>query len=230
MNLENTRTEPELISFTTIRRAIGFLGMLLPAALVVISITVHSEKVWQESISHYYYTLASGLFVGSLCAVGLFLITYKGFGPLDDFATNTAGVFAFCIALFPTTAPPEGSSWNIYSYAYSKPVSEIHLISAALFFITLSLISIFLFTKGKKDYQQNPQKRARNRIYTTCGVLMLLFVILIGVYMMSDGLKERYSEYNPTFWLECFALISFGVSWLVKGDTICRDKTPELYK
>jgi putative copper export protein len=219
MQFNNTRTEPEVLSYQAIRKTIGWLGICLPFALVIVNAILNSERIWQESISHYYYTIATGLFVGSLCAVGLFLISYRGFGPADNRASTIAGIAAFGVALFPTTVPAPESKWNIYAYAYSDTISTIHFVSAAIFFLTLAFTSYFLFTQSK-----DPAKAGQNRLYRICGVAMVLFIALIAAYNFVPGMKERFEQYNPTFWLECCALFAFGTSWLVKGQALYKPK------
>ena len=215
--VNNTRNHPALVSFMTIRRCIGWIGMLLPFALLTGALLLGCEQM-QPSISAYYYTRVGVLFTGSLCAVGLFLVTYKGFGKWDDAATNIAGALAFAVALFPTGGVP-GNPCNIYAVGYPTYISVIHYASAGLFFATLSFISYFLFTQSDGNVTEN--KRRRNMIYRTCAVLMVIFAGMIPL-LRWDPLQETVAPYNPTFWLECGALVSFGVSWLVKGEVILK--------
>lgn len=218
---QNTRDTPEVISYRTIRRSIGYLGILLAPALFILSHILGCRQL-QPSISHYYYTMSGSLLVGTLCAVGLFLISYKGFGPIDDRATNIAGVFAFGVAFFPTGNYAE-SMCAVFKYPDSALRGYIHFGSAALLFITLAYISFFLFTisKGVKTRQ----KISRNRVYRTCAVLMIFFIAMVPVFSIS-AIKVHFEQYCPTFWMETGALVSFGISWLVKGEVILEDKPP----
>lgn len=216
MQLKNTRSQPEVLSFQTIRRAIGVLGMSLPVVLLLGGFCFGCH-IMMESISHYYYTYFATVFTGTLCAVGLFLITYKGFGPLDDFATNFAGVCAFGVALFPTGAPENLCS--IYGSDFYTPPSWIHYTFAALFFVTLALISIFLFTRTHPNGRMTEMKKSRNKLYRTCGWLMIIFSVAIPI----TG-STPLARYNSTFWLEMLSLWCFGVSWLVKGEVVLKDK------
>jgi hypothetical protein len=223
MKITNERESPEVISYMTTRRAIGLLGMMLPVALLLGGMVL-GYKQMMPSMSHYYYTYMVTVFTGTLCAVGLFLFTYKGFGKLDDIATNFAGICAFGIALFPTGALPEAlKNDSIYRSDIHFPSDALHYGFAALFFVTLSLISLFLFTQSK-DKSITHEKKVRNRIYRTCGVLMILFVVLVPVAAKIEALKS----YNPTFWLELASLWAFGFSWLTKGDLIKQDRPKAL--
>jgi len=218
MRIENIRPNPEVISYMTIRRAIGILGISLPIVLLIGGYCLGC-KTMMPSISHYYYTYLVTVFTGTLCAVGLFLISYKGFSLVDDRATNFAGMCAFGIALFPTDAPGNGCS--IYSGSFTTPPPAIHFTFAAMFFVTLGLISIFLFTQSSG--YKTPEKIVRNRIYRICGFFMLLFVALIALIDFTP-LKTTLSAYNPTFCLEALSLWSFGISWLTKGELISGDR------
>jgi hypothetical protein len=53
-------------------------------------------------MSGYYYTGMHNIFVGALCALGVFLVAYNGYDDLDRWITNIAGAAAIIVALFPT--------------------------------------------------------------------------------------------------------------------------------
>jgi hypothetical protein len=60
---------------------------------------------WQGSISAYYFTAAHTVFVGSLCALGILLISYRGSKDSEDILLDLAGIMAFVVAMVPTTRP-----------------------------------------------------------------------------------------------------------------------------
>src|SRR5687768_2963921 len=123
-------------SYLRMRRAIGILGILLPVPLLVGS-WLHTDCVGvQDSISHYYYTYSGDLFVGTLSAVGLFLITYKGKRRIEDIATNFAGLCALLVAFLPTTLN-DNVNCRILDLPDNPIRTTAHLVSAALFFVTL---------------------------------------------------------------------------------------------
>jgi hypothetical protein len=71
----------------------------------------------------------------------------------------------------------------------------------------------------------NKQKRKRNFIYITCGIITFLSVSSIGVIALIEYiLKREIISPKHTFWLEIFALVPFGVSWLIKGGFALTDK------
>ena len=62
----------------TLRKIVGTAGMLLPIVLLAVSLTFFELSGPLESISHYYYTRATPLFIGIVSLIGIFLIVYSG--------------------------------------------------------------------------------------------------------------------------------------------------------
>jgi hypothetical protein len=219
--MENAPTsndnQPLVISYLTIRKAIGFLGFFLPLILW--------SGVWiwgngthvQPSISDYYYTVMRNSFVGVLCAVALFLFAYRGYEKLDRITGYLGSIFALGVAFFPTspdptTVPPPQSSAAL--------IGHFHLVFAGLFFATLIFFSLFLFTRSHSNKRMTGMKKVRNTVYYVCGSIMLACVLAIGLYIL---LGPENNEMNVVFWGESIALMAFGVSWLVKGEIILKD-------
>jgi hypothetical protein len=215
------KPSPVIISFLTLRKTIGFLGMLLPAMLLLVSLLFSDCRSIQYSISQYYYTIAGDVLVGVLSAVAIFLVSYKGYETIDNVASTVAGLCALGVAFFACAQNPD-SLCSVRSLPDVSWRVAIHYASAACFFIVLSLMSLFLFTKSKGH--KTPQKIKRNRIYRTCGIIILVAIALIAIYSAIPFLKAKFACYNPVFWLEWIALIAFGISWLVKGKFMMSDK------
>ena len=90
-----------IISYYTLRKAIGWLGLLMP--IIVRWGAKLLEKIpSHDSISAYYYTSMRDVFVGVLAAIGVFLFCYRGPDKKDYFWTKVSGLCAVCIGLFPT--------------------------------------------------------------------------------------------------------------------------------
>ena len=87
-------TDPQLISYLMLRKTIGILGLAFPIALIIGSVAFFGCQEVQGSISAYYHTDMRNLFVGVLCAIGLFLFTYTGYDSTDATAGNIACMFA----------------------------------------------------------------------------------------------------------------------------------------
>jgi len=93
---------------------------------------------------------------------------------------------------------------------------------AALLFIVLALTSLFLFTKSDTP-NPSPKKQMGNVWYGVCGWAILACIALIGLHGLlqnfDKALYDRIGGCKPVFWLEAGAVISFGVAWLVKGES-----------
>ena len=149
----------QVVSYNTLRRAIGFTGLLLPLVIVIGYFINKGTKV-QPSISDYYFTSVGDLFVGCLCAVSFFLFCYRGHESRDNRAANLAALFALCIALFPTSTELDASR-HIGLLDEPGISTVIHFTSATLFFITLAYFSLFLFRKSAGKKTKNKKKRNR---------------------------------------------------------------------
>jgi hypothetical protein len=143
------KDDPRLISYQTLRKAVGWLGISLPFAVVLGNYIFSSCTHLQDAISHYYYTITGNLLVGILCANAMFLIAYKGYAndKRDNRWTTWAGISALFIAFFPTN-DNSADSCAIFTLPDSTLRTSIHYVSAGVFFVLLACISIFLFTKS----------------------------------------------------------------------------------
>lgn len=198
-------------SYLALRKAVGWIGILLPFVLMLGYFFLIQGTIIEQSISHYYYTGMRDVFVGSLCAIALFMFFYSGYNEWDNWMGNLAGLFAIGAALFPTTEAGK-NDW----------IGYVHFACAALLFITLACFSLFLFTKTKKNAVPTPRKLIRNRIYIACGCIMVACLVAIVIYI--NFIEDDNSESSFKFWAETIALLAFGVSWMTKGETLYPDK------
>ncbi len=128
----NNQSSPQwslVLSYLGLRKAVGIIGFALPFVLAFGKILLQGPGI-QSSISGYYYTDMRNIFVGSLCAIGVFLMSTKGYDRRDEVAGILACVFAIGVALFPTT-PDVGAT------PQDKYIGTLHLSFAALLFLTL---------------------------------------------------------------------------------------------
>jgi drug/metabolite transporter (DMT)-like permease len=182
-----------------------------PIVLIVGSLLLDEQKLVQISISAYYYTSMRNLFVGILCGVALFLFCYHGYDFRDSLVSKSAGLFALCIAFFPTSETADKGD----------VISKLHYIFAGCFFVALSYMSIFLFTKS--GGHKTPEKIKRNRIYILCGILMMICVACIALYTIPT-IHRLISFLKPILLFETVALLAFGFSWLTKGEFLLKDQ------
>jgi hypothetical protein len=203
------------------RRLIGILGVALPI-IVVIGGLAQAQPSVQGSISGYYYTNMRDLFVGILSGVGLFLISYKGYEKIDDIVAKMSGAFALGMIIFPT-GMYSARIVKVGMFLIDDNISaNIHLIFGTLFFLLLSFNSLFLFTRRHPGVMGKAKKR-RNVVYRLCGIVMASAIgcIIIYTVFLRDTVVARY---DPVLILESIGLIAFGVSWMVKGETLFKDR------
>jgi cytochrome c biogenesis factor len=212
MNQQSGPEDSLVLSYLTLRKAVGIIGCALPIVLALGKMLVQGPGL-QCTISDYYYTDMGNVFVGSLCAIGVFLLSCRGYDRRDEIAGRLACVFAVGVALFPTNRCSGGTS----------PIGYLHLTFAALLFLTLAYFSIFLFTQTDPDKTPTPQKLQRNIVYRVFGYTILACILSIAIVRLT-ALGTSLGRLDPVFWLESLAVVSFGVSWLTKGETILKDK------
>lgn len=160
-------------------------------------------------------------FVGALCAIGVFLVSYDGYDLPDRLITDAAGLCTVCIALFPTTPGSRPTARQVLT-------GDFHLGFACTAFVLLSVMA-FRFAKreptppgltwreqvkyalgftGPGDGQAPRWERA---VYRASGLVILVCIILIAPLA-----GVRYSLQV----LEAVMLVAFGLSWFVKGRKI----------
>jgi hypothetical protein len=215
-----------VVNYLTLRKAVGWLGTLLPVILLVanpIALRIeHSSCGWLPgSVSGYYYSPVRNVFVGALCALGLFLIAYVGDDLGDRVITDLAGMFALGVALFPTTptvaSPPSATCETVAQLSTRQQVvGDIHAVASVLFFVMLAWMAIrFITTDGAQPTQAELR---RNLIYPICAVVILACVIAA---IITNFLPASLRPPFPYLLLyEAVGIFAFGVSWFVKGQTL----------
>ena len=207
-----------IISYLVLRKAIGFLGLTLPFLLAAGGFLLHKVAI-QTSISSYYLTDMRDYFVGILCAIAVFLISYKGYERKDDYAGDLAGLFAIGVALIPTAPDIDPTDTETI-------IGNMHLLFATGFFCTLAYFSLFLFTKTNPNVPKTVQKKKRDIVYQVCGFVMLFAIALMGILAtFPSTLTPFVVSIKPVFWLEAIAIVAFGISWLTKGEAILKDES-----
>ncbi len=197
------REDIQIISYLTLRTLIGTLGILLPVLLAIGGFIFSKSFVLESSISNYYYTPMGNVLVGVLFVLGFFLLTYKGYEPIDNIMGSLGFLFALGVALFPCQSD-------------FMAVRITHFASAGLLFSVFVFFSLVLFTKTHEDKEPSSGKKNRNVVYWVCGLAMILFLLLIALSFIFLTPDQR-NAYKLIFWLESAALWAFGISWLVKG-------------
>ena len=210
-----------LISYMTLRKSLGYVAIAMPIAVKLGAYWFEGIPS-HESISAYYYTSMRDLFVGTLFAVGIFLFCYRGYDRLDNLLTNAAGAAAIGIGLLPME--PQYHSVLVARFPgitsdacyLTRGPLGFHFYVVAAFFAAVSYLAIFRFTKTDKVVM-TPEKRTRNRVYVSCGILMIACFVAIA------ALKARWPQ-TSIFWPETVAIVAFSVAWLTKGEAVLKDR------
>lgn len=225
-NTELENEEPAIISYKNLRRLIGILGISLPfLCLLGLAIT---RTPLEPSISHCYYSNVRDVFVGVMIGVSMFLISYYGYGPIDNIVTNITGAAGIALALCPCLFSYGDPSLNERGgFFHLDPYlsNAVHLGCASAFFILLAFNSIFLFTRTKDKKPAEGKKRKRNLVYVSCGLAMVVLMLALVVIRLVLG-DELFDSMPIAFAIESLMLFAFGLSWLVKGETLFKDEPP----
>lgn len=260
--IENITAPPQKLdehilgSYSTLRWAMGGLGLILPPLLVVGGLS----SVWwlstpldvQNSLSAYYHAGSAGssctalegvyrdLFVGILTAISACLIIYSGFGKLEDWLLNFAGVFLAGVAFFPMGWPeqqliascrnaPEFRPFEASQFL-GLPIS-LHAVSAVLFFMSITAVNIFtamdtvkfLEKRAKdtsnRDLKSKLTRKAQfwRRIYRVVKFLMPISLGLVLLLSLFGVTGDRL-----ILWIEWAGIWAFSLYWLIKSIEILR--------
>lgn len=213
----DNQNQNQIISYLNLRLLIGLLGFFLPLFLVIFDSISKGIFHIEYSISDYYNNGSAGdLFVGVLFVLGFFLLSYKGYEKIDDRIADIGCIGAIGVALFPTTSE-------------NNFVHMMHFVFAMILFTVFIIFSLYLFRKTSMDKEIGRQKKNRNKVYATCGIIMILCILGI-IISMQQPLEELSKRCSLVFWFETIALIAFGFSWIVKGEYFWKDKKEPLSK
>jgi uncharacterized membrane protein YkgB len=210
MSNNKSKERDMIISFLTLRKAVGILGIALPLILLIAGEAIFQLGL-RTSISSYYHTGMGDVLVGTLFAFGTFLVAYRGYDKRDEIAGILGGIFAVGVALFPTTLDDKITSPD-------QIVGILHVVFTAAFFATLIYSSLFLFTLSNKK-PPTKEKRRRNAVYRVCGVVMIICIVGIVIGFFFPSIGTVFGD-SLVFWMEALAIWAFGVSWFAKGEAI----------
>jgi hypothetical protein len=232
-----------IVSYLFLRQAVGWIGALLPIVLLAGN-AISSTMPRPDSVSGYYYTDMRNTLVGALCALGVFLVAYKGYDDVDLWITNIAGFGAIGVAFCPTkptVCTPGIRACPVSSVARlstsQRVVGDIHVFFAAVTFLALGLMALRFAKRGMTPAGQSMISRLRyglgfgkpdtispqrytgeNAVYHVSGITILSCVLLAA---LSNLLPTSVNAHWPLLFIfESVAIFAFGVSWFEKGRTI----------
>lgn len=185
-----------------LRFGIGAIGLLLPLVLPfgnwIFVEFGHETEILPSSMSSSYYTSTRNIFVGGLCALGVFLVGYR-FNARDDKWSTVAGIFAIAVALCPT-APKVPTS-------YQTAIGLAHLSFAGILLTALAMFCIWSFRDPAAE-----ERRRVNHAYLTAGILILVFLavaVIAGALHWGD-----HWILTPLYVCETLSVWAFGGAWI----------------
>lgn len=238
------------LNYLALRRALGAIGLCLPLGIMAFYLLDPSEVELRTSLSAYYYSGMRDFFVGSLLAIGIFLVTYRGNHDKETRLSTWAGVGAILVALCPTDRrciDPDRHDNLFFAQDCSAPIADpvdyffwpealfgtastIHYLAAALFFINVARLSYYVFVETSDTAEKLPrghgwlspdEKQQRNRRYRNYGRIIAACIVLMGLdYVLNEFFGFDTDPWKPIFWIEVAAVWTFAIAWLEKGEAL----------
>ncbi|MGQ0575558.1 MAG: hypothetical protein ACT4RN_15345 [Pseudonocardia sp.] len=206
-----------LRSYGRMRTAIGVIGVLLPVVLLVGDVVfLDGDMLLRGSLSAYYHSGMRDVWVGALAATALFLVNYRvEEQPVDNRWSTVAGVAALGVALFPTNRPPGTPlpPTPLQAALGERLVATIHFTSAAVFIVSLAIISVYFGRREMVNRARTPAAALawRNFHWGCAAVIGVALVAMVA--SQATGIADR----NSLLFGEIVAVVAFGASWLAKG-------------
>lgn len=208
-----------VVSFLTTGRAIGILGLFLPASMLAWSLLTQSSI--RGSLSEYYYTPVRDLMVGTLITMAVFLWSYRGFSDRDDdlrydrIVGKIAAVAAMIIAFAPITPRNNDRCTLVQCIIGPRSAAMVHGIGATVFFVALAFFCLVLLPRS---VVRTHGAARRIQLYRSCGVVIVAATAVIGIWQfLPIDVIFSLGRYRPIFWLETLAICTFSTAWLVRG-------------
>jgi hypothetical protein len=195
-----------------LRLGIGTIGFLLPIALPLGNLFfdkirgLPTHGWWPPSMSSSYYTSSRNLFVGGLCALGVFLIGYR-YRRREDLFSTIAGFSAVGVALCPTTHP---------NATYRQEwIGGFHTFFAGVLLVGLAMFCLVSFR------DQTKSKEWIKSLYLWSGVIILVAVCAaLGLGFAGIGNNEFITPLYIAEWVSVWA---FGAAWLTAARDLYRE-------
>ncbi|PCH96741.1 MAG: hypothetical protein COB84_04505 [Rhodobacteraceae bacterium] len=228
MNAQST-TNDAIMSLYHVRQALGYLGLALPVILIfggvlmqgqICSGTLAEPNTICPSISDTFHSPLREIFVGTMCAIGVFLFAYKGYEKQqgeflsDAMLARIAGASAILVALFPVGGGQDVALSLTQSILGKTLTQYVHFASALTFFACLAVFCLVKFP--------NTNTVSRRWIYRLCGKLIVVGLIGIVASFLVKQFGSPAAEiwvisWDTVFWAEAIGVWAFAFSWLVKG-------------
>jgi len=206
-----------LRSYLVMRTMIGLIGVALPFALGLGDLVLSGRGPFTRgSLSAYYYSGARDVFVGTLYAVAVFLITYKvAEANLDNTLSLVAGTAALGVATFPTDRPDPGVTLTPLQQQFGETmVATVHYLSAAVFIGSLAVLCYFFGVREGRRPRRHDGRCSPcfwKWFHWSCAAAIAAAVLYYGISRLAGGTPRDLLV------TELVSVWAFGASWLMKG-------------
>lgn len=233
-----------LRSYSVLRWCMSGLGFILPLLLVIGGVKswwwISAPLAVQNSLSAYYHAGSSctaldgvyrDLFVGILAAIAACCVIYSGFGKLENWLLNVAGICLAGVAFFPTDWPePQvlkacqatpGFEDYVPSQLLGLPVN-IHFTAAIVFFIAIMVVNIYTAMDTVKLIEEDGKRAFWTAIFRFARFLMPISIGLVLLLRLATGTSIIGDRL--VLWIEWAGIWAFSVYWLLKSIEILSSK------
>lgn len=211
---ENRAASRYVRSYLYQRVFVGALAVALPVVLVLGDRWLGGDPFPRGSLSAYFYSGMREVFVGALCAIAVFLITYKvAERTLDNTLSWLAGIAILAVALFPTTTSRHVDLTPLQERWGKDVVGTIHYVSAAVFIVCLAVISFYFGVReGARPARPGNRSPAfwRDYHWACAGAIVLAIAWILVTELVGWPPKSLLIGEAAAVW-------AFGASWLMKG-------------
>lgn len=197
-------------SYRQLRLGMALLAILLPVLLIFLG---GLDQVL-NSLSAYYHSsraLLRDVFVGTLWAVGAFLVFYKGYTRRENWALNVAGVSATFVSLFPTDCQKQpGQTCADEVFAAS---ATIHGLAAVVFFTLIGYVCVCRSRDTLTLMTDEARRAMFRKAYWALGVVMVLTPLVgIAIKLGDHDAAEKW-----ILIVEVVGIYVFAAFWALKS-------------
>jgi hypothetical protein len=195
-------------SWTWLRLLIGIMGLAMPIILIVgerVLFPSDAVDFPRSSLSAYYYSGLRDVFVATLVATGVFLLTYMALHRgVDNVVTSLAGAAAVLVAYDPT-GPEPGETATAWARLIGVHTCQTIHYGAALVFLAGCAVMSLRFAEASP----RPALHVGCAAGMTATGIVALTANAVGV--------QRVGAWSGLLIVELVVTYLFGLSWLAKG-------------
>jgi len=194
-------------SYTTLRIGMAALAITLPFLLWIVG-HILADLPLQGSMSAYYHAgggAVRDVFVGSLFAIGVFLMLYKGFTDFENWALNLAGGFLLVVAVVPM-------AWGCGD---TCPRFSWHGTAAVIFFLSIAYVCIVRSSDTLGLMSDQARADYYRKAYKMMGWAMIASPAI--AFALKLFLQPDPGKGSVIFFIEAVGVVVFGSYWLLKS-------------